>query len=101
MNYWIIPQLEIRKKPVELIIDRVCEHFEISKTKLTSSTRKQEIVKAREIVAYILRVEYKMTLQSVGDILNRNHSSIIHIVKGAEFYIERDNKLKELIKSFL
>jgi chromosomal replication initiator protein len=76
------------------IVNEVCEVFKVDKRDLLSTTRKRDVVEARYIaITLILNANPEMTLKEVGDIFNRDHSTVIY---ARETY----NKLIALEKGF-
>lgn len=65
-------------KPKE-IIDKIAEYYNLKPTQLRSSTRVKEIVMPRQILMYFLRVEFKLPLMQVGELLGgRDHTTVMH-----------------------
>ena len=70
--------LKGRKRPKE-VIEKVAEHYHIKVPQLKASTRVKEIVLPRQILMYLLRIEMKLPLEEVGEILGgRDHTTIMH-----------------------
>ena len=59
----------------------VMNFFCVSYEELKSTRRDRKLVYARMIVAYFLRVHNLETLESIGKKINRNHSTVIHLLK--------------------
>lgn len=65
----------------ENVRDKVCSYYKISCDDLTSSTRKQSIAYARQMLMYILKTNYSLSIKFIGDNLgNRDHSTVIHSI---------------------
>lgn len=64
------------------VIDIVCTYFSVSRRKILGEGRSKPIVYPRQILMYLLRVEYRISLQEVGRVIGgRDHTTIMH---GAE-----------------
>ena len=64
-----------------------CKTLGISKKLLLSSSRNHQLVTTRVVIARILR-SYNLTLDSIGQLLRKNHSTIIYYLKVFETYNE-------------
>ena len=86
----------------ELITEKVLEKYGVDKGEFFSSTRVGKVVKARHVVAYIIRKELNISYEKIGDYLRRDHSSCMHSVKIISKQISKDSSLEieitELIK---
>tara|TARA_R100000541_G_scaffold58407_1_gene69611 strand:+ start:1728 stop:2129 length:402 start_codon:yes stop_codon:yes gene_type:complete len=51
---------------------------------LRSNNRKEEIAIARNILGVLLRQEYNIRFKRIGQIINRNHSSVVYYGKSWE-----------------
>jgi len=87
---------EIEKKTiyVEEIIEKVSEHFKLTKDKIIKGTREKEIVIPRQIAMYLSRKLTDSSLKSIGKIFGKDHSTIIHGHKSVERLIKENNQLK-------
>lgn len=64
---------------VDLIVEIVADHFNISKEDIISQKRSQEIVFPRQIAMYLCRQMTTTPLQAIGKYLgNRDHTTVIH-----------------------
>ena len=66
------------------IIASVCHEFGILADDLRGSTRKHAVSTPRKLLMYILHREQGWTLQSIGALLARHHSTIIYGVRDTE-----------------
>ena len=58
-------------------LQQTAEHFGVTVEALKSKSRKRELVEARACYS-VLCHESGMTLQAIGDTINKNHATIIH-----------------------
>ncbi len=72
----------------EAIIKSVCSYYKVTKTELLGKNKKQEVVRARQICAYLMCEMLSLPLVNVGKLLARDHATIIH----------SRNKITEFIK---
>ncbi len=62
------------------ILTSVCENHNITLNELLSPRRNRKFVLARKECARILR-ENGLSYPKIGKIMNRDHSSIVHLIK--------------------
>jgi chromosomal replication initiation ATPase DnaA len=94
-NYKIKSSNEVIIQSAHSMVNDVVNALpEISKEKLLSSCRDREIVLTRQCIGYILHNKYGLSLTSIGNILDRNHATIIHGNKAVEvsLYLHRNHK---------
>lgn len=75
---------------LEKMLGNICTVLCLDIEEVKSKSRKEELVRARAIFSYIAR-ERKATFYKIADVLCKDHSSIIHLVKLAK---NMDNYLK-------
>lgn len=77
----------------EKIIRSVCSYYKITKGELMSKDKRAEIVRARQICAYLMCDMLSLPLVNVGKSLNRDHSTVIH----ARDKIAKDVKVNDRV----
>lgn len=81
---------------IERIKNVVADYFNITSKDLVSSSRKQNLVYARDVLVYILRNNYSFPLKKIGDFLGgKDHSTIAHSFDKIETGIEKDSNIKQ------
>lgn len=90
---------------VKQIIQSVANFYGIPEKQLIIKTRKQEVVKPRQVVMYLLREEFKLSYPSIGGkIGGRDHTTVMHacekineLLKNDGPFAEEINMIKKLI----
>lgn len=81
---------------IERIKNVVADYFNITSKDLVSSSRKQNLVYARDVLVYILRNNYNFPLKKIGDFLGgKDHSTIAHSFDKIETGISKDPNMKQ------
>lgn len=81
---------------IERIKNVVADYFNITSKDLTSSSRKQNLVYARDVLVYILRNNYSFPLKKIGDFLGgKDHSTIAHSFDKIETGKDKDPNVKQ------
>lgn len=86
------------KKEIRHIIDAVCSDFYITESQLKSKKRLRHLADARKIVSYLLRKYTNLTTSKIGEILNKDHSSIVAEGKATHALLEKDKLFSERLK---
>lgn len=76
---------------IEKLMLIVCDQRGVDPTMLLLHTRKREIVEARQLVAYFLFKKFeRRSLQKIGNIIGKNHATVLHCLKTVERLKEVD-----------
>ena len=87
---------------IERIKNVVADYFNITSKDLSSSSRKQNLVYARDVLVYILRNNYSFPLKKIGDFLGgKDHSTVAHSFDKIETSMEKDSNIKQDIQNIL
>lgn len=83
------------KDLVNEIMNVVCEYFEVTRKQIEGPRGKRIIPWARHVFCYLMRKYTRFGVTSIGDILNRDHTTIIHSTKVVKDNIEVYSEYKE------
>ncbi len=82
----------------EDVVNKVCTFYNTKPTLIKGPKRDAALVKARQIIMYLLRKELGLTHVEIGNILGgRDHTTIMYGVEKIEGFILTNNKLSEEI----
>jgi len=87
----VVKNIVCRRKniTVDVIKKLVCKHYRISVKEIVSSSRKQSIVRPRQIAIYLSRRYTDAPLQAIGKSFNRYHATALYSIGAV------DRELKE------
>ena len=89
---------QVREVTPTLIIDVVCEHFNVSKEDITSKKRNSEYVLPRQIIMYLCRNMTSTSLQNIAALLSKkDHTTVIHGVDKIDEKLKTDDDLRSKI----
>lgn len=74
----LVSPSEVKKVTPELILEVVSNYYSVSKDDILSNKRKREISLPRMVVMYLCSSMTGMNMTSIGKMLGRDHSTIIH-----------------------
>lgn len=85
----------VKEVSVEYIVNVVCEYFGIPIDQLSSSTRKQQVVQARQVAMYLSKKYSNASLAAIGQQCgNKDHATVHHACKTISDRIETDKQFK-------
>ncbi|MBP7856769.1 MAG: chromosomal replication initiator protein DnaA [Prevotella sp.] len=72
-------KVDDRPLTVDDILDKVCNHFNVTAAQVNSKCRKHDYVVARQVSMYLAQKYTKMPASRIGKLVgNRDHSTVIH-----------------------
>jgi chromosomal replication initiator protein len=85
---------------IEDVVRQVSEVTLISERDIVGTSRKKELVEARQISAYLVREILGKSLSSIGLYLGgRDHTTILHACNNIEERINTDKRIKQIVNS--
>lgn len=90
----ILDQPQQRSVDSRKILDVVSVYYNLSLDDLCGKSRKQEIVRPRQVAMYLLRKENSVSFPSIGDQFGgRDHTTAMHACEKIEKLLEHDEEL--------
>ena len=83
---------------IDAIKKLVCKHYNISVKEIVSSSRKQFIVRPRQIAIYLSRRYTDAPLQAIGKSFNRYHATALHSIGIVERGIKKNSPLQKQVE---
>jgi chromosomal replication initiator protein len=90
--------VKVDNKPltVDDILEKVCEHYNVSQQNVFSKSRKRDYVQVRQISMYLAQKYTKMPASRIGQLIgNRDHSTVIHSCTTIEKRLKADKAFFE------
>lgn len=69
---------------LEGIVELVCQSFGLTRSQLSSRSRRKEYVRGRNTVFYLARKHTDMSLEEIGCVFNRRHSTVMRSITQVE-----------------
>lgn len=92
--------VKTEKKPItiDIILEKVCEYFNVKQEDIFTSSRKQAIVQVRQIAMYLAQKYTKLSSARIGALIGkRNHATVLHSCKIVEDRIHVDKTFKSKV----
>ncbi len=86
---------------VEKIIDYVAKSYSCTKEDILSPNQSAKISKCRQICCYIIREVTQITVKEIGEILGRDHSTVVYAIHKIEQKIKKDPSLKASVSDII
>ena len=83
---------------LEDVVSLVCRSFDLTPAQLSSKSRRQNLVVARNTAFFLLRKHTDLTLEEIGDRFNRKHSTVIKGITAVEREMSRRSSLGNQIE---
>lgn len=74
-----------------IVAEEVCSHYQIPVGMLASSCRKEKIAKPRQVIFYLVRKLTGESLQSIADLFQRDHGTVLYGIRSIENRKETDS----------
>lgn len=72
-------KIDNRPLTIDDILERVCEHYNVSQQNVFSRSRKRDYVIVRQVSMYFAQKYTKMPASRIGQLIgNRDHSTVVH-----------------------
>lgn len=87
---------------IEDIQNMVCDFYGVSYDALLSTSRKREIVQARQITMYLAKKFTKNSLKSIGEhFAGKDHTTVIHSCQTVENLMDTDGEYKDKLEEIM
>lgn len=96
----VVRNIAVRKKmiTIDLIKNTVSKEYGISVSEMVSKSRRQAVVRPRQIAIYLSRKYTDQTLQAIGRSFNRYHATAMHAVGCIEKSMKDEVAVKKHIE---
>ena len=81
-------KLEFTKERDDKIKSEICSRYNLEWNRITSRSRIRINVDARMLYCGLLRYVFRLTFREIGDILNRNHATILHSIEQHDTFVK-------------
>jgi len=83
---------------IDVVKKVVCKYYKVTIKDLVSKSRKQRIVKPRQVAIYLSRHYTDQPLQSIGKSFNRYHATALHAINSVERGIKNDAPVRKHVE---
>jgi chromosomal replication initiator protein len=89
-----------KKITLEVIKELVCKYYHVSQADLISRSRKQTLVRPRQMGIYLARRFTDAPLQAIGKMFNRYHATALHSIHCIEKGLKSDSAIRQQVEFF-
>ncbi|MGB6011345.1 MAG: chromosomal replication initiator protein DnaA [Desulfobacterales bacterium] len=96
----VVKNIVHRRKNItaDVIKKLVCKHYRISVKEIVSSSRKQSIVRPRQIAIYLSRRYTDAPLQAIGKSFNRYHATALYSIGVVERELKENGAIQKQVE---
>lgn len=87
-----------KKITINAIKKLVCKYYSISMDKIVSSSRKQSVVRPRQIAIYLSRMYTDAPLQAIGKSFNRYHATALYSINTVERAVKENSPVQKQVE---
>lgn len=97
---YVVKVIGGRKKQItlETIKKVVCKHYGVTREDLVSKSRKQSVVRPRQMAIYLARRYTDQSLQAIGRCFNRYHATALHAIASVERGMKQDGQIRKHVE---
>ncbi len=88
------------KITIDLIKKVVCKYYNCSHKEIVSRSRKQSLVRPRQMAIYLSRRYTDAPLQSIGKAFNRYHATALHSIHSIERGLKESSSIQQQVDFF-
>ncbi len=93
-------RLEKKEISVQRIQEVVCDYFNLEQAQILTTSRKREIVQARQITMFLAKKYTNCSLARIGKIVGKkDHATVLHACKTVKDQIEINKKFRSSIEA--
>lgn len=85
----------------EKIMDEVCRIYSVSREEIASKKRTMPVSQARRVAMYVIRTVMEMSLPTIGDKFNRDHSTVIYSINQVEIEMKENSFFKSTVEDII
>lgn len=82
----------------EFIVEYCAKFYNIAPEKIYSTSQKKDVTSVRQISFYLCKEILNLSLQKIGQVYNRHHSTVLHGIDQVEERMDADPIFKETIE---
>ena len=82
----------------DYIISRVADYYNITPEEIMGKGKTRNVSDARQMAIFLTRKLTGLTLEKIGSIMNRDHSTVLHSIKMMEKNLANDPRLMDTLR---
>ncbi len=81
----------------EYIIAKVADFYDITPDEVIGKGKTKNVANARQMSIFLIRKLTGLTLEQIGEVMNRDHSTVLHSIRKVEESLQNDPKLVDTV----
>ncbi|MDR2410668.1 MAG: hypothetical protein LBE13_21500, partial [Bacteroidales bacterium] len=83
------------------VLKFVCHTFKVDPQTITSNSRLKKVTEARNFGMYLSRILTDKTLEEIGKVFGRRHSSVLYGINKVEHDMKLDRRVQEQVDLYI
>lgn len=97
----LIAETKLRPVTIDIIIECVCDRYNVTIEDLLSKKRSKQIAYPRQIAMYVARRLLDISLVNIASSFGKDHSTVMHGIKKIETDIKKNSEFNEEIDNLI
>jgi hypothetical protein len=99
--FWIVDKPDAERLKVHHVLKAVAAYYDRSPAQILSDRRTADIVRPRMVTCYIARKLTTAPLSTIGKVIGKDHTSVMHAIKKLELTAHEDGKIQQIIEALI
>jgi len=82
----------------DYIIGKIADYYNISPEEVTGKGKTKNVANARQMAIYLIRTLTGLTLEQIGTVMNRDHSTVLHSIRKIEENLQTNPELLDSVR---
>ena len=85
------------RSDIDLLIQAVAGYWNLMPAQIKSDSRRRIVFEARMTAICITRVKSRLSMDEIGKIFNRDHTSVVHSIRAIHEHCKKDASFNDII----
>ena len=82
----------------DYIINKIADYYNVTPEEIIGKGKTRNVANARQMSIFLIRKLTGLTLEQIGDVIGRDHSTVLHSIRKVEENIASDPKLADTVR---
>ena len=82
----------------EYIVEKIADYFNLTPEEITGKGKTRNVANARQMAIYLIRKLTGQTLEDIGKLIGRDHTTVLHSIRKVEENLASDPRLADTVR---
>ncbi len=82
----------------EYIVEKIADYFNLTPEEITGKGKTRNVANARQMAIYLIRKLTGQTLEDIGKLIGRDHTTVLHSIRKVEENLASDPELADKVR---